>query len=128
MPDKPIKSLYPNYPLSLKEGEEKLTDALRQFHGSIVQAREPLKRPYPSLPHNIAIKASAGLGKTTQAIAELFVGQIKSKQAIHIEYYVPTHNLSAQLVDDIESAYKTAIERVRENNQCTKTCPLNYST
>jgi len=45
MPDKPIKPLYPNYPLSLKEGEEKLTDALRQFHGSIVQAREPSKIP-----------------------------------------------------------------------------------
>jgi len=71
MPDKPIKPLYPNYPLSLKEGEEKLTDALRQFHGSIVQAREPSKRPNPPLPHNIAIKAAAGLGKTTEAIAEL---------------------------------------------------------
>ena len=114
MPDKPIKPLYPNYPLSLKESEEKLTDALRQFHGSIVQAREPSKRLHPPLPHNIAIKAAAGLGKTTEAIAELCVGQIKSKQAIHIEYYVPTHNLSAQLVNDIESAYKTASERIKK--------------
>jgi hypothetical protein len=72
----------------LKEGEEKLTDALRQFHGSIVQAREPTKRPNPPLPHNIAIKAAAGLGKTTQAIAELFVGQIKSKQGLLISNYV----------------------------------------
>ena len=114
MSDKPIKPLYSNYPLSLKESEEKLTDALRQFHGSIVQAREPSKRPYPPLPHNIAIKAAAGLGKTTQAIAELFVSQIKSKQAIHIEYYVPTHNLSAQLVNDIKSAYKTASKHVKK--------------
>lgn len=114
MSDKPIKPLYPNYPLSLKEGEEKLTDALRQFHGSIVQAREPSKRPNPPLPHNIAIKAAAALGKTTEAIAELFVGHIKSKQAVHIEYYVPTHNLSAQLVNDIESEYKTASERIKK--------------
>ena len=95
MSDESIKPLYPNYPLSLKEGEEKLTDALRQFHGSIVQAREPSKRPYPPLPDNIAIKASAGLGKASETISKVFVEQIKSKQAIHIEYYVPTHNLSA---------------------------------
>ena len=62
------------------------------------------------MPDNIAIKASAGLGKASETISKVFVEQIKSKQAIHIEYYVPTHNLSAQLVEDIESAYKTAIK------------------
>jgi hypothetical protein len=85
---------YPNYPLTLEEGEELLTDAIRQFHGSIVQARKGGK----GLPENIAIKAAAGLGKTSQVISELCAGQVKYQKEVHVEYYVPTHNLSSQLI------------------------------
>ena len=64
------------------------------------------------------------MGKASETISKVFVEQIKSKQAIHIEYYVPTHNLSAQLVEDIESAYKTASERV---NKATDKPNINVS-
>ena len=64
------------------------------------------------------------MGKASETISKVFVEQIKSKQAIHIEYYVPTHNLSAQLVEDIESAYKTASERV---NKTTDKPDINVS-
>lgn len=113
MRNKPkVDIAYPNYPLTLEEGEVSLTDAIRQFHGSIVQARTPSKASNPRLPSNIAIKAAAGLGKTTKVISELCVGQMRFKQAVHVEYYVPTHNLSEQLVQDLEQAYNTAIERI----------------
>jgi len=59
-----VNLAYPNYPLTLEEGEQLLTDAIHQFHGSIVQARKGSN----GLPENIAIKAAAGLGKTSQVI------------------------------------------------------------
>ena len=68
---------YPNYPLSLAEGEQLLTDAIRQFHGSIVQAKRGVKAGSTPLAGNVAIKAAAGLGKASQAISELCVGQVK---------------------------------------------------
>ena len=108
---------YPKYPLPLDEGEQLLTDAIRQFHGSIVQVRDSSKRPTPPLPHNIAIKAAAGLGKTSQVISELCVGQVKYQKEVHIEYYVPTHNLSSQLVDDITSEYLVHAERLNKDEQ-----------
>ena len=87
---------YPNYPLTLDDGEEKLEDAIRQFRASIVQARNN-NNSDKEFPNNIAIKAAAGLGKTSKVISELCVGQVKYQKEVHVEYYVPTHNLSAAI-------------------------------
>ena len=104
---------YPKYPLTLEEGEQLLTDAIHQFHGSIVQARKGVK----GLPENIAIKAAAGLGKTSQVISELCVGQVQYQKEVHIEYYVPTHNLSSQLIADISNEYQIHAERISADEQ-----------
>jgi len=105
--------VYPSYPLTLEEGEQLLTDAIRQFHGSIVQARKGSN----GLPENIAIKAAAGLGKTSHVISELCAGQVKYQKEVHIEYYVPTHNLSSQLIADITNEYQIHAERISVDEQ-----------
>ena len=92
MQKKPIAEVaYPEIPFDLAKGENLLKDAIRQFFGSIVQARKSIPKEHQTLPENIAIKAAAGLGKTSQVISELCVGQVKYQEAVHVEYYVPTH-------------------------------------
>ena len=113
MPKKPIAEVaHPEIPLDLAKGENLLKDAIRQFFGSIVQARKSIPKEHQTLPENIAIKAAAGLGKTSQVISELCVGQVKYQQAVHVEYYVPTHKLSSQLVDDLKAEYQIHAERI----------------
>ena len=113
MPKKPIAEVaYPEIPFDLAKGENLLKDAIRQFFGSIVQARKPIPKEHQTLPENIAIKAAAGLGKTSQVISELCVGQVKYQQAVHVEYYVPTHKLSSQLVGDLKAEYQIHAQRI----------------
>lgn len=98
---------FDNTPLTLKEGEKKLQDAVRRFQGRVRNAREHID---PTLKNNIAIKAAAGLGKTSQIIHEIIANQVRHKDQqrdpIFIEYYVPTHKLSAQVADDIQHALR----------------------
>ena len=113
MPKKPIAEVaFPEIPLDLAKGENLLKDAIRQFFGSIIQARKLTPKEQQTLPENIAIKAAAGLGKTSQVISELCVGQVKYKKAVHVEYYVPTHKLSSQLADDLKAEYQIHAERI----------------
>ena len=113
MQKKPIAEVaYPDDPLDLAKGENLLKDAIRQFFGSIVQARKSTPKELQTLPENIAIKAAAGLGKTSQVISDLCVGQVKYQQAVHVEYYIPTHNLSSQLVDDLKAEYQIHAQRI----------------
>ncbi len=111
MTEEKIGVSYPQYPKSLEESETLLVDGIRQFHASIVQARDS-KRVI-----SIAIKAAAGLGKTSKVISELCVGQVKYQKEVHVEYYIPTHNLSAQLVNDLTSEYQIHAERVSKDEQ-----------
>ena len=113
-PDNDI--VYPNYPFTLEEGEEKLRDAVRQFNASIVQARNN-NNSDKEFPNNIAIKAAAGLGKTSEVIRELILGQVKYQKEVHVEYYVPTHNLSTQLADDLKQEYQLHAERINDEER-----------
>ncbi|MEO1956877.1 MAG: hypothetical protein ABGX03_03005 [Methylophilaceae bacterium] len=63
MTEEKIGVSYPQYPKSLEESEALLVDGIRQFHASIIQARDS-KRAV-----SIAIKAAAGLGKTSKVIS-----------------------------------------------------------
>jgi hypothetical protein len=98
---------FDNTPLSLDEGEKKLLDAVRRYHGRIRNANEHID---PRLKNNVAIKAAAGLGKTSQIIHEIIANRVRhisqQKSPIYIEYYVPTHKLSSQVADDIKHALK----------------------
>lgn len=111
MTEEKIGVSYPQYPKSLEESETLLVDGIRQFHASIVQARDS-KRAV-----SIAIKAAAGLGKTSKVISELCVGQVKYQKEVHVEYYIPTHKLSSQVMDDLKAEYKIHAERIQEYEQ-----------
>ena len=84
--------------LSLEEGEAALNKAIDEFTESadhFNDAKDPLGDP-PSL----AIKASAGLGKTSKIIKRCldsgaFLG--------NVEFYVPSHALSAELEVDLKA-------------------------
>jgi len=112
-----VEIAYPEHPLALSEAEDLLQDAVRQFHGSIVQAGNGVQSDLKALPENIAIKAAAGLGKTTAVISELCVGQVKYQRAVHVEYYVPTHKLSSQVVDDLKAEYEIHAARIPEGER-----------
>jgi hypothetical protein len=108
-------------PLPLKEGEDKLRDAIRRFNACIVMANK--KRNPESLTtqdeadlslrkQNLAIKAAAGLGKTSQIISELMAMRVKPNKRVNIEYYIPTHNLGGQVEVDIKRAFAEKAERI----------------
>jgi hypothetical protein len=107
--------------LTLKEGEDKLKDAVRRFHACIVMANK--KRNSKALTpqeaidfslrkQNLAIKAAAGLGKTSQIISELMAMRVKPNERVNIEYYIPTHNLGSQVEADIKRAFTEKAERI----------------
>ena len=98
----------------MKRGQEKLLDAVRRFQGRIRNANEQIN---PRLKNNIAIKAAAGLGKTSQIIHEIIANRVRhkdqKKSPIYIEYYVPTHKLSDQVAEDIRHALKNKADIIK---------------
>ncbi len=107
--------------LPLKEGEDKLRDAIRRFNACIVMAnkkRNPEslttqdKADFSLRKQNLAIKAAAGLGKTSQIISELMAMRVKLNKRVNIEYYIPTHNLGNQVEIDIKRAFADKAERI----------------
>ena len=107
--------------LTLKEGEDKLKDAVRKFNACIVMAnkkRKPEaltaqdKADFSLRKQNLAIKAAAGLGKTSQIISELMAKRVKPNERVNIEYYIPTHNLGSQVEADIKRAFTEKAERI----------------
>ena len=112
-----VKKAYPDLPLSLEEGDKLLKDAVGQFKASIIQARKVAQGEPETASANIAIKAAAGLGKTSNVISDLCIGQVKYQKAVHVEYYVPTHNLSSQLAEDLKAEYQIHADRIDENER-----------
>ena len=86
-------SLTPN--LSVTEGEKRLSDVIEAFakevdaHTSINDSKAP----------QLAIKATAGLGKTTQIIKKLISYSALNNGDVH--YYVPNHRLSKELTENL---------------------------
>jgi hypothetical protein len=81
--------------LSLDEGEERLSDAIESFAKKVNEYSSTSKNPAPQL----AIKATAGLGKTTKIIEKLISYSALNKGDVH--YYVPNHRLSKGVVKSI---------------------------
>lgn len=82
--------------LSLAEGEKELSEIITMF------ARETTKfclKKRPTAP-KIAIKATAGLGKTTQVIKDLIGTSALRSGPVH--YYVPTHRLAGELEQELD--------------------------
>ena len=108
-------------PLPLTEGEDKLKDAVRRFNACIVMANKKRKpetltdeqiADFSLRKQNLAIKAAAGLGKTSQIISELIAMRVKPNERVDIEYYVPTHELGRQVEDDIRQAFNEKADRI----------------
>ena len=97
-------------PLGLDEGVEKLKTSIQSFLNDVFYFHNNRSR----LPHeapNLAIKATAGLGKTSQIIEWAMTWGIFNNGE-HIEYYVPTHALSAQVEADILEAFEATRSRL----------------
>ena len=100
----PVKKL-----LKLSEAEAKLKGAIASFGGDAVAyltATDVEKGPPPLM----AIRATAGLGKTHSVIKELLSYNLLEHGDVH--YFVPNHKLSQQLVDDLNDELTLAIPRM----------------
>ncbi len=87
--------------LPVDEAEDELNQAIDSFSDKFQQY---WKAGFDELlsPPCMAIKATAGLGKTSKLIARLI--KKNALQLGDIHYFVPTHNLSNQLIDDLNEA------------------------
>jgi len=81
--------------LTLEEGEQKLQVVIDEFGSAARAFYESVDIDVPIL----AIKATAGLGKTRSVIKRLLAYNLLERGDIH--YYVPSHALSKQLLDDL---------------------------
>lgn len=82
-------------PLSLVEGAEKLSNVIESFAREVEEYSSSTQTNAPQL----AIKATAGFGKTTQIIKRLIASSALRNG--HVHYYVPTHRLSGELQDEL---------------------------
>ena len=92
--------------LKLSEAEVKLKGAIASFGDDAVAyltATDVEKGPAPLM----AIKATAGLGKTHSVIKELLSYNLLEHGDVH--YFVPNHKLSQQLLDDLNDELTLAI-------------------
>ena len=85
--------------LTLLEAEAKLHDTIDQFRDSAFHFNQ-YTNPYIETP-SIAIRASAGLGKTSSIITRCMKSIAFSG---NMEFYVPSHALSAELEIDLKKA------------------------
>ncbi len=87
--------------LPVEEAEDELNQAIDSFSDKFHQY---WKAGFDELlsPPCMAIRATAGLGKTSKLIARLI--KKNALQLGDIHYFVPTHNLSNQLIDDLNEA------------------------
>jgi hypothetical protein len=87
--------------LPLEEAEEKLNQAIDKFSERFHHYWNAGIQDFVD-PPSLAIKATAGLGKTSKLIARLI--QRNALELGDIHYFVPTHNLSKQLLTDLDDA------------------------
>ncbi|EGG30532.1 phage-related protein (Xylella fastidiosa) [Aequoribacter fuscus] len=81
--------------LSLQEGEQKLQAVIDEFGNASRAFHQSINLEAPIL----AVKATAGLGKTRSVIKRLLAYNLLEHGDIH--YYVPSHALSNQLIEDL---------------------------
>lgn len=87
--------------LPLEEAEAKLNQAIDDFSDRFHHYWNAGVQDFVD-PPSLAIKATAGLGKTSKLIARLISRNALELGDIH--YFVPTHNLSKQLLTDLDDA------------------------
>jgi len=87
--------------VSVEDGEEALEEAINAFASAVAKFNStPDKLLFMDTP-TLAIKATAGLGKTSRIIKQLISASALKQGDVH--YFVPTHRLSKELVADLEA-------------------------
>lgn len=94
--------------LSLVEGETRLLDVIESFAREVEEYSSSTQTNAPQL----AIKATAGLGKTTQIIKKLIASSALKNG--HVHYYVPTHRLSSELQDELSKVLDFPMTQAQE--------------
>jgi hypothetical protein len=84
--------------LSLAEGEDALEKAITEFAEEVKSFNTTLDN---LVTPTLAIKATAGLGKTSKIITKLISESALKNGDVH--YFVPNHRLSKELVHDLEA-------------------------
>lgn len=91
--------------LTLEEGEKLLQDTIDEFgKKALAYLQDPLGEQQPVT----VIKATAGLGKTTEIIKRLTKYSLLEKGDIH--YFVPTHELSNDLEEHLDEELSLVID------------------
>ena len=93
--------------VSLGEGEALLEQAIKLFGEKVMSHQKDIDAFLDDAP-TLAIKATAGLGKTTQIIRKLIHAHLNQIGDIH--YYVPTHSLMRQLENDLNEVLTIHVE------------------
>jgi len=106
--------------LPLEEAEAKLNQTIDDFSEGLHKYWKADFSDF-EIPPALAIKATAGLGKTSKLIARLIKHNALELGDIH--YFVPTHNLSNQLIADLDEALD--VEGKSEVEVEVEVAPLN---
>lgn len=93
--------------LPVCQAEEKLNQAIDDFSEKFHHYWQAGLEDFVD-PLCLAIKATAGLGKTSKLIARLI--QHNALELGDIHYFVPTHKLSQQLITDLDAALNIELE------------------
>ena len=94
-------------PLTLEEGETKLEQAIEDFAKEAAVFNSSDENMLTMITPQLAIKATAGLGKTSRIIKRLIAASALKQGDVY--YFVPTHRLSKELVADLEEELDFAL-------------------
>lgn len=98
--NKQIPPYFDVTPLTLEEGETKLEQTIDDFAEQVAVFNSSEENMMTMKTPQLAIKATAGLGKTSRIIKRLIAASALKHGDVH--YFVPTHRLSKELVEDLE--------------------------
>ena len=96
-----IPAYFETHRVGLAEGEKAVTAALTGFAQKVKQYYADHDMILLSDTPMLAIKATAGLGKTSKVIKQLISDSALRSGDVH--YFVPNHRLSKELVADLEA-------------------------
>jgi hypothetical protein len=102
-------------PLPLEEGEAKLEQAIDDFAKQVAVFNSSDENMLTMITPQLAIKATAGLGKTSRIIKRLIASSALKQGDVH--YFVPTHRLSKELVEDLEAELDFALPVLSKNSK-----------
>ena len=102
-----VPAYFDTTPLSIEAAEAKLEQAIDDFAKQAAVFNSSDENMLTMITPQLAIKATAGLGKTSRIIKRLIAASALKHGDVH--YFVPTHRLSQELVTDLEAQLDFAL-------------------